>query len=41
MKSQYSDIGVHEHPHTILWIFVIVLTAFGAVSIAALQGWIA
>jgi hypothetical protein len=40
MKSRQMDMNSKD-PHTVLWIFGIVFTAFAAVSIAAFNGWIA
>ena len=32
--------NANPEPHAVIWIFVIVLSAFGSVSVAAMLGWI-
>jgi hypothetical protein len=34
------DVNVSKDPHALMWIFGIVVTAFGVISVAAMMGWI-
>ena len=39
-ELSHMDGTVSEDPHTVIWLFGIVVSAFGLVSVMALMGWL-